>query len=252
MDMQALPLSESTCLLVLTGAGISAESGVPTFRDAGGLWEGHDVQDVASPMGWKKDPKKVWRFYSQRRKGLASVRPNRAHQSLAEVEQNLGDRFLLVTQNVDALHTSAGSKRVIELHGNLLRTRCTDCSRPAFHDERGYEDVPVCQECKQGRLRPDIVWFGEAIDRLAMQRIFAFIKQAALRRTPAGYADLVFLAIGTSGAVYPAAGMVEVVRSAGGRAYLANLEESDNSHQFDEVVLGKATEIVPALLASAR
>lgn len=250
--MHALPFSDTTCLLVLTGAGISAESGVPTFRDAGGLWEGHDIREVASPEGWEENPQTVWRFYSQRRRGLAKVRPNRAHEALAEVERKLGDRFLLVTQNVDALHTSAGSERVIELHGNLLRSRCTDCARPAFHDERTYDAVPVCQECGQGRLRPDIVWFGEMIDRAALTRISKFIELAARRRTAAGYAELVFLAVGTSGVVFPAAGLVQIVREVGGRAYLANLEESDNSHQFDEVVLGKATEIVPALLAGAR
>lgn len=249
--MQRLPLSDTTCLLVLTGAGISAESGVPTFRDAGGLWEGHSISQVASPEGWAADPRTVWRFYSQRRLGLANVRPNRAHQALAAVERRLGDRFLLVTQNVDALHSSAGSERVIEIHGNLLRSRCTECSRPAFHDAKTYDDAPVCQECGHGRIRPDIVWFGEMIDRAALARISKFIKQAALRRTPAGYADLVFLAIGTSGVVFPAAGIVQVVKEAGGRTYLANLEESENSHAFDEVVLGKAAEVVPALLASA-
>lgn len=245
--MQSLPLSDATCLLVLTGAGISAESGVPTFRDAGGLWEGHDITEVASPEGWEADPKKVWRFYSQRRRGVAAVRPNRAHEALAEVERRMGDRFLLVTQNVDGLHVTAGSERVIELHGSLMRSRCSECRRPAFHDARTYDEVPACELCGRGKLRPDIVWFGEMIDRAALTRISQFIDQAARRRTPAGYADLVFLAIGTSGVVYPAAGLVQVVKQAGGRTYLANLEESDNSFLFDEVVLGKASEVVPRL-----
>src|SRR5678815_3366686 len=122
-----LPLDESSYLLVLTGAGISAESGVPTFRDAGGLWEGHNVEDVASPGGFERDPLLVWRFYSQRRANMEGVVPNEGHRALVAVEERLGDRLLLVTQNVDGLHAAAGSQRIVEMHGNLMRSRCTVC-----------------------------------------------------------------------------------------------------------------------------
>ncbi len=254
--MRPLPLGPSTHLLVLTGAGISAESGIPTFRDAGGLWEGHRVEEVASPEGFAADPRKVWRFYSQRRRGLAGISPNLGHRAVAEVERRLGDRFLLVTQNVDTLHSAAGSERVIELHGNLMRTRCSSCSRQPFHDSQTYDgEPPACDLCagrgRRGLLRPDIVWFGEAIDRGALSRISRFLEQGARQRGASGYAELVFLAIGTSGQVYPAAGLVQTVKELGGRTYLANLEESDNGYLFDEVALGKASEIVPALLGTA-
>lgn len=252
--MPRLPLGDATSLLVLTGAGISAESGIPTFRDANGLWEGHRFEEVASPEGFAEDPRKVWRFYSQRRRGLAGVVPNLAHHALAQLEAQLGDRFLLVTQNVDALHTAAGSQRVIELHGNLMRTKCNLCNREPFADTSTYEDeLPRCQPCadrgRRGMLRPDIVWFGEAISRRDLSQIGSFIEAGARKRTASGYADLLFLAIGTSGNVFPAAGLVNAVKSVGGRTYLANLEEPDNGQQFDEMALGKASVVVPALLS---
>jgi NAD-dependent deacetylase len=246
--MTSIPLGPSTRLLMLTGAGVSAESGIPTFRDAGGLWEGHAIEDVASPEGFERDPIAVWRFYSQRRRGVAGVRPNGAHAAIAEVEARLGDRFLLVTQNVDGLHVTAGSQRVIELHGNLLRTRCSRCARPAFVDHDLYEaKMPMCGQCKAaGRdalLRPDIVWFGEMIDPGALARIEAFV-------TAGPGADLVFVAAGTSGLVYPAAGLVDAVSSRGGKTYLANMERPSNVEHFDHVVLGPASQVLPALLGS--
>lgn len=127
-----LHLDDDTWMLVLTGAGVSAESGIPTFRDAGGLWEQHRVEDVASPDGFRKDPALVWRFYAQRRAQMASRQPNAGHRALAAVEARLGDRFLLATQNIDGLHAAAGSGRVAELHGNLFKTRCSVCDRPPF------------------------------------------------------------------------------------------------------------------------
>jgi NAD-dependent deacetylase len=247
--MTSISFGPSTRLLVLTGAGVSAESGIPTFRDAGGLWEGHAIEDVASPEGFERDPITVWRFYSQRRRGVAQVRPNGAHAAIAEVEARLGDRFLLVTQNVDGLHIVAGSQRVIELHGNLLRTRCSRCARPAFVDHDVYEaKMPMCGQCKAaGRdalLRPDIVWFGEMIDPAALARIDAFV-------TAGPTTDLVFLAAGTSGLVYPAAGLVEAVSVRGGKTYLANMERPSNVASFDHVVLGPASQVLPTLLGSA-
>jgi NAD-dependent deacetylase len=246
--MQRIPLGESTRLIVLTGAGVSAESGIPTFRDAGGLWEGHDIHDVASPEGFERDPATVWRFYSQRRRDGAAVSPNGAHRALARVEAQLGDRLLLVTQNVDGLHTVAGSQRVLEIHGNLMRTRCHDCPRDAFDDRATYfDEVPRCAECG-GRLRPDIVWFGEALPFEARPRIEHFLVQGMQATTASGGADVVFLAAGTSGLVFPAANLVHEVAAIGGTTYLANLDSPTNAHAFDHVVLGPASQVLPALL----
>ena len=243
-----LPLEPQARLLVLTGAGISAESGVPTFRDSNGLWEGHSIEDVATPEGFARDPLKVWRFYSERRASMEGIVPNAGHRALALVEQRLGDRFLLVTQNIDGLHTAAGSQRVVELHGNLMRSRCTGCERWPFEDRKAYRPgvAPMCGRChKYGRdslLRPDIVWFGEAIPRDAMARIAAFVEAAGPR--------LRFLAVGTSGLVYPAAGLVDVARRCGGRTWLVNAEPPANADRFDEVTIGPAGTMLPALFAS--
>ena len=235
-------------VLVLTGAGVSAESGVPTFRDAGGLWEGHRFEDVASPEGFARDPLLVWRFYAGRRAALDGIAPNPAHHALAALEARLGDRFLLVTQNVDGLHAAAGSRRVIELHGNLMRSRCTRCDRPAFEDRQAYRAgvAPMCGRCaatgRDALLRPDVVWFGEAIDGDALARIDGFCR---------GDGDLELLTIGTSGLVYPAAALVDVVRRLGGTSTLVNADPAANSDRFDEVLLGPAGTIVPRLVAGA-
>ncbi len=241
----ALPLDSTTHLLVLTGAGISAESGIPTFRDAGGLWEGNDVTRVASPQGFRADPLLVWKFYSQRRANMTGVVPNAGHRALVEVERRLGDRFLLVTQNVDGLHVVAGSERVVEMHGNLMRSRCTVCDRAPFEDRTAYREgvAPMCGECKRagrdGLLRPDIVWFGEQIPADALRRIDELVARAG--------SSLRFLAIGTSGLVYPAAGLVDVVRAHGGRSWLVNAEPPANVDQFDEVAIGSAGTVLPQL-----
>jgi NAD-dependent deacetylase len=235
-----LTLTDSTRLLVLTGAGISAESGVPTFRDAGGLWEGHRFEDVASPEGFDADPILVWRFYSLRRRGLDNVKPNPAHHALVEVEKRLGDRYLLVTQNVDGLHAAAGSKRMVEMHGNINRTKCRRCRLTPFEDHKSYEELPACAECGE-LLRPDVVWFGEMIPRDALAAIDGFVRAAG--------SNLVFLAVGTSGVVYPAAGLVDVARSAGGTSWLVNAERPANVSQFDHVEIGPAGKVLPALFA---
>jgi NAD-dependent protein deacetylase/lipoamidase len=243
-----LRLDTSTHLLVLTGAGISAESGVPTFRDAGGLWEGVRVEDVASPDGFRVDPLNVWRFYSERRANMASVAPNAGHRALVDVEQRLGDRFLLVTQNIDGLHAAAGSTRIVEMHGNLMRSRCTVCDRPPFEDRTAYKDnvAPMCGRCKQrgtdALLRPDIVWFGELIPPAALDGVERFVETAG--------AHLVFLAVGTSGLVYPAASFVDVARRAGGTSWLVNAERPANADRFDHVVIGQAGRVLPELFAS--
>jgi NAD-dependent deacetylase len=242
-----LNIDATTHLLVLTGAGISAESGVPTFRDAGGLWEGHAVADVASPEGFARDPLLVWKFYSERRANMTGVEPNAGHRALVDVEAKLGDRFLLVTQNVDGLHTVAGSKRVIEIHGNLMRSRCSVCDRAPFEDRTAYRAgvAPMCGVCQRAGndslLRPDIVWFGESVVAGALPRIEAFVDAAGK--------NLRFLAVGTSGVVYPAAGLVDVVRSRGGKSWLVNAEASANADSFDHLALGAAGKVLPELFA---
>jgi NAD-dependent deacetylase len=246
--MKRIELSDDTWVLVLTGAGISAESGVPTFRGINGLWENHPVEHVASPVGFASDPALVWRFYSFRRQGAKGVAPNPGHGALVDLERRLGDRYLLATQNVDGLHRRAGSERVVEMHGNLFLTRCSYCTRPPFPDETVYPDgtVPECDLCRaRGRsapLRPHIVWFGEALDPDNWDRIDGFIQRAAKSG-----GRFVFLAVGTSGAVYPAAGLVNVARRVRAETWLVNADPADNASSFEHFVQGKSGEVLPAL-----
>lgn len=222
-------------IVVLTGAGISAESGVPTFRASDGLWEGHDVRAVATPEGFRRDPVLVQRFYDMRRAFLGQVVPNAAHFALARLEARMGPGFLLVTQNVDDLHERAGSARLVHMHGELKRARCTACgASPRW--SAPLSDAPPCPACgERGRLRPDVVWFGETPYELA--RIEAALATCDL-----------FVSIGTSGAVYPAAGFVEVARGAGARALEMNLDESAVSGAFDESRRGPAGVLVPTFV----
>jgi NAD-dependent deacetylase len=241
-----LTLDDETRVLVLTGAGVSAESGIPTFRAAGGLWESHPVEQVASPRGFAKDPALAWRFYSERREKAKTCEPNPGHRALAGLEDRLGERFLLATQNVDGLHRRAGSRRLVEMHGSLFHTRCSRCARPPFPDDRAYaEGPPRCELCaERGRealLRPHIVWFGEMLDSADLQRIDAFMSEAARHR-------FVFLAVGTSGVVYPAAGLVLTARAAGASTWLVNAEPPDNLGMFERYVQGPSGAILPELL----
>lgn len=242
--MKRLRLADDALVLVLTGAGISAESGVPTFRGMNGLWEGHRVEEVASPEGFEADPALVWRFYSLRRDGAAKVAPNAGHVALAELEAGLGDRFLLVTQNVDGLHARAGSRRVLAIHGELFKSRCERCAVP-FDDAKTYFDaLPTCAQCG-GAVRPHIVWFGEQLDPAHLREVERFMTRAGPK--------LVFLAVGTSGLVYPAAGLVERAKAVGGRAWLIDAAPSDeHAARFDEVLVGKSGELLPELFAPAR
>lgn len=226
-------------VVVLTGAGISAESGIATFRAADGLWENHRIQDVATPEGFARNPRLVHQFYNARRAQhegnvqAPAVKPNRAHVALAEFEQRFRGDFLLVTQNVDALHEKAGSKRVRHMHGELLKMRCskTDEIYPWTGD---CDEQRVCDCCGlPGRLRPHIVWFGEI-------PFYLDIIERALSQC-----DL-FVAIGTSGSVYPAAGFFRLAQSCGARTAELNLEPSQNAEWFDEGHYGLGSEIVPA------
>lgn len=228
-------------LVVLTGAGISAESGVPTFRASDGLWCGHRIEDVATPEGYAADPALVQDFYNRRRRQLAEVRPNAAHRALADLAARWAGDFLLVTQNVDDLHDRAHAEThpgarfdLIHMHGELLKARCTRSG--AVMDWTG--DMAADQASPhhpQGRMRPHIVWFGET--PLEMGRI-----ERAL-----AHCDL-FVSIGTSGAVYPAAGFVDLARQAGARTVEINLEPTAGARLFDEGVYGPATEAVPTFL----
>lgn len=219
-------------IVILTGAGVSAESGVKTFRDDDGLWEGHDVREVATPEAFARNPGLVQKFYDERRRQVSGVEPNAAHQALARLEAEHDGDVLLVTQNVDDLHERAGSKRVLHMHGELLRARCLACgTRSRWEDDLAHG--PPCPTCGEARLRPDIVWFGEIPYHLDV------IEEALLE------CDL-FAAIGTSGVVYPAAGFVSVAAAAGARTVELNLEVGANASLFDEAHGGPATMSVPA------
>ena len=228
-------LTSQDRLFVLTGAGISAESGLATFRGNGGLWNGHRVEEVATPEAWQADPALVWRFYSQRRRDALAARPNAAHIALAKIEQRLGNRFYLCTQNVDDLHERAGSQRIHHMHGSLFQSRCTRTDEP-FTDQSFYEDsndFPICKTC-HASIRPHIVWFGEI--PLDMDAIYRELDRATT-----------LLVVGTSGSVYPAAGFVHIANQRNIRTIYVGPEEPLNIDAFDEVILGTATEALPAL-----
>ena len=235
MGHDTIPITADDRVFVLTGAGVSAESGLRTFRDQGGLWEGYRVEDVATPEAWDEDPGRVWRFYSERRRSAQQAQPNPAHRALAELERQLGDRFFLCTQNVDDLHERAGSTRLVHMHGELFLSRCEQCSRPPFADRTLYESEEAIARCAcGGRIRPHIVWFGEM--PLAMDRIQQEIDRCT-----------VMLVVGTSGAVYPAANFV---RWAGPqvRKYYIGPEEPMNASAFTRLVTGSAGEVLPGLV----
>jgi NAD-dependent deacetylase len=226
-------LSPQDRLFVLTGAGVSAESGLATFRGSGGLWNGYRVDQVATPEAWQADPELVWRFYSKRRHDALAAAPNAAHLVLAKIEQKLGDNFYLCTQNVDDLHERAGSVRVHHMHGSLFESRCVECDVP-FPDREQYESrLPVCPECGWA-VRPHIVWFGEI--PLDMDGIYRKLDRATR-----------LLVVGTSGSVYPAAGFVHVANQRGIQTVYVGPEEPLNADAFDEIVLGAATVVLPPL-----
>ena len=223
-------------IVILTGAGISAESGISTFRDPDGIWAKIDYREVATPQGFAANPARVHAFYNWRRANVLTVEPNAAHSALARLEREFGGDFLLVTQNVDSLHERAGSQRLIHMHGQHDKALCSACGeRSAWQGEMSLESrCPCCH--RTGQMRPDVVWFGEM--PYQMERI-----QAALEAC-----DL-FVSIGTSGNVYPAAGFVQEARTAGARTVELNLEPSTGAAYFDEARHGPATEVVPDFVA---
>jgi len=219
-------------IVILTGAGLSAESGISTFRDPDGVWAKFDWQEVATPEGFARNPARVHEFYNMRRRDHARVAPNAAHHALARLERDLAGSVLIVTQNVDALHEAAGSKNLIHMHGELLKAWCLACdTRQPWHDDLSIETA--CPACKRvGRMRPDVVWFGEM--PYQMERIQTALEDCDL-----------FLSIGTSGNVYPAAGFVAEARAAGAHTVELNLEPSEGRRLFAEAHHGPATRIVP-------
>ena len=225
-----------TTIVILTGAGISAESGLPTFRDKDGLWEGHRVEDVACPQAFRRQPEPVHRFYNLRRAALRSVEPNAAHHALARLQRAFPGRVVLVTQNIDDLHERAGSNDVIHLHGELRRVRCQHCGHGTTWEDDLQTTTP-CPACgRTGGMRPDIVWFGEM--PYHMDLIDRALCEAA-----------VFVAIGTSGHVYPAAGFVQIARRAGARTLEINNAATLVSEHFDQQLTGPATREVPQWVA---
>lgn len=218
-------------IVILTGAGISAESGLRTFRAGDGLWEDHRIEDVATPQAFRRDPELVQRFYDQRRADVLAARPNAAHRALARLDAEWTGDFLLVTQNIDDLHERAGARRVLHMHGEALSAWCLACD--ARHKWEGtLLGEPPCPACGEAALRPDIVWFGEM--PYEMDRIFAALARADL-----------FVSIGTSGAVYPAAGFVQQAATHGAATLELNLERSQGSAWFGESRLGPASDLVP-------
>lgn len=227
-------ISTAKAIAVLTGAGISADSGIPTFRGENGLWRNFRAEDLATPEAFEHDPRLVWEWYNWRRELITTKQPNPAHYALAELERRF-DAFVLVTQNVDGLHAEAGSRNLIELHGNIWKVRCTKCGDVTENLDVPIKLLPYCKRCK-GLLRPHIVWFGEVLyapDVLKSARAFEGC-------------DLM-LVIGTSGIVQPAASFVSLAKDQGAFVVEINVTESAASQEVDALLLGKASEVVPKI-----
>lgn len=246
MDEAAKLLARSRFAIAFTGAGISAESGVPTFRGFNGLWKRHRPEELATPEAFRKDPHLVWSFYRWRMGLIRKAKPNGAHYALAELEE-MGILKAVITQNVDDLHREAGTKNLIELHGNIFRVRCTSCTYRENLKESGRlgeflkeKDLPKCPLCGS-LLRPDVVWFGEPLPRKALEKAFQLAERA----------DLV-LVIGTSGVIYPAAYIPQIVKETGGKVIEVNTEESGVTPIADVFLRGKAGEVMGELMEKIR
>ncbi len=222
---------------VLTGAGISAESGIPTFRGSGGLWEGYPVEKVATVEGFAENPELVWKFYDERRINIAKAKPNLAHLALAEMEKHYD--MWVITQNIDGLHLEAGSRNVIELHGNIWRVKCTSCNyRGEIHEVPLGEIPPRCPQCNS-ILRPDVVWFGEPV--YGVKKAFQVARESD-----------VFFVIGTSAQVHPAASLPYIAKDYGATVVEINIEKTPVSIIADYILLGRATEVLDSLLRRLR
>jgi NAD-dependent deacetylase len=229
-------LKQATTVTVLTGAGISADSGVPTFRGTDGLWKNFRAEDLATPEAFARDPRLVWEWYNWRREIIAAKRPNAAHYALVELEQRMGG-FWLITQNVDGLHRAAGSQKLSEIHGNIWTTRCTRCGGITENTDVPIVLLPTCGDCGS-LVRPHIVWFGESLDASDMERSHRALTACDL-----------LLIIGTSGVVYPAASFGAVAKASGAFVIELNLDVTSQSEVVDFAIQGRAKDLVPALLA---
>ncbi|MEC4674444.1 MAG: NAD-dependent deacylase [Nitrospirota bacterium] len=228
-------IAKATAITVLTGAGISADSGVPTFRGADGLWNNYRPEELASPEAFDRNPRLVWEWYNWRRELIASVQPNAAHAALVELERR-ADNFWLITQNVDGLHPSAGTRHLSEIHGNIWKVRCTGCGKIEEDKTLPIPLLPTCTSC-QSLLRPHIVWFGESLDPEDLRQSHAALQQCE-----------VLLIIGTSGQVYPAASFGPVAKDRGAFVVELNLDSTPQSDLVDISVQGRAKDLVPQLL----
>ena len=238
--MTSIPIHTNDRVFILTGAGISAESGLPTFRASDGLWAGHRVEEICTPEALERNPWMVWDFYSKRRADCEKAKPNPAHVALAELEAKIPGRFFLCTQNVDDLHERAGSINLVHMHGELAKSRCeNECGAPPVEDRKVYASLSEVGRCQCGaRLRPHIVFFGEI--PLEMDRIEREIARCTL-----------MVVVGTSGNVYPAAGFVNWARQTGARTVYIGPEPPLNAHAFTQTVEGKAGEVMPGLFQVA-
>lgn len=229
-------LAHATAVTVLTGAGISADSGVPTFRGTDGLWKDHRPEELASPEAFARNPKLVWEWYNWRRELIATKPPNPAHTALAELEHRI-ENFWLITQNVDGLHPLAGSQRLSEIHGNIWKVRCTQCGKVTANRDVPITILPECVTCS-GLLRPHIVWFGESLDPEDLQQSFNALRNCE-----------VLLIIGTSGVVYPAASFGPIAKDNGAFVVELNLDPTPNSDLVDVAIQGRAKDLVPQLVS---
>jgi len=228
-------LQAASSIAVLTGAGISAESGIPTFRVAGGLWRQYRPEDLATPEAFARDPKLVWEWYNWRRGLIARAQTNAGHAALVEMERR-AERFTLITQNVDGLHDRAGSRNILKVHGDIWTLRCCDCGRERVDRSESIADLPPRCSCG-GLERPGVVWFGEGLPQDVWARAERAVREAE-----------VFLVIGTAAVVYPAAGLVELAKSEGAKVVEINIAETPVSGLVDASLRGSAAEVLPQLL----
>ena len=235
MDAVREWLRQANSVAVLTGAGVSAESGVPTFRGNNGLWKQHRAEDLATPGSFARNPELVWEWYDWRRSVLAEANPNPGHYALAELEKRVSN-FTLITQNVDGLHELAGSHNVLRLHGSIWRVRCLACNEERFDRRIPFPEIPPKCECG-GTLRPGVVWFGEALPQGVWQAAENAARSAEL-----------FLVIGTSAVVYPAAGLAQIAKASGARVVEINIAETNLSDQIDQFLQGSSGELLPQLI----
>jgi len=236
MDAVRKWLQQANSVAVLTGAGVSAESGVPTFRGNNGLWKQRRPEDLATPGAFTRDPKLVWEWYDWRRSVLAEAKPNPGHYALADLEKRAAN-FTLITQNVDGLHELAGSRNVLRLHGSIWCVRCLACHQERFDRRIPFPEIPPKCECG-GTLRPAVVWFGEALPQDVWQAAESAARSAEL-----------FLVIGTSAVVYPAAGLAQIAKASGARVVEINIAETQLSDQIDQFLQGPSGELLPQLIA---